>query len=39
MVYIKLPNMRYARSVFTKADIKSQVQHSNLLIASLCGKP
>ena len=39
MVYVKLPNMRYARSVFTKAAIKSQVQHTNLLIASLCGKP
>ena len=39
MVYIKLPNMRYAHSVFTKADIKSQVQHTDLLIASLCGKP
>ena len=39
MVYIKLPNMRYAHSVFTKDDIRSQVQHTNLLIASLCGKP
>ena len=39
MVYIKLPNMRYARSVFTKADIKSQAQHTDLLIASLSGKP
>ena len=35
MVYIKLPNTRYAHSVFTKVDIKSQVQHTNLLIASL----